>query len=107
VSPPRTMSERKRALLALAGVLFPRVGDCGVYHGGVADDAVTTDEERTVEVLRLSASGVTIWTRFVHAKGMRVHGEGRTVHRWVRLREQAKVYVSNGTYGPVGTATFR
>lgn len=98
------MSEKKRAFFALRGDVFPRIGDRGTYHGGVADDAATTDVERTVEVVRLSASGTTVWTRFLYTKGQLEHGDGQLLHRWVR--ETNHVYAGNGFSGPVGTVTF-
>jgi hypothetical protein len=99
------MSEKKRAFLALRGDVFPRIGDRGTYHGGIPDDLITTDVERTVEIVRLSASGTTIWTRFLYAKGQLEHGDGQQSHRWARKTNH--VYIGNGFSGPVGKVTFR
>jgi len=81
---PRTMSEKTRAFLAIQGQVFPRVGDRGLFSEGFAgiDAEFSDDNERVVEVLRLSATGHTLWGRFVHPIGQQRFGEGRSIQRW-------------------------
>lgn len=119
MSTTRTMSERMRAFLALAGQVYPREGDTGTYYGGPSDDKLrairalsagidaefSDDHERTVEVLRVSARGHVIWTRFLHHEGQRRYGEGMLRHRW--LRDGAHVYYSTGSHAPIGGVYFR
>ena len=107
MSPPRTMSEKTRAFLALRGDVFPRVGDRGIFSPGFEEiDAVfSDDEQRTVEVMRVSATGATIWARFVHPEGQRSFGSGMTTHRW--SRSENMIYYGAGTHAPFGELRFR
>lgn len=103
----RTLSEKQRAFLALRGEVFPRVGDRAVYTVGSGVDADYSDDaERTVEVVRVSQTGATIWTRFVCPAGQQRYGENRpTPHRWSRAA--AGVYYSGGILAPYGELRFQ
>lgn len=77
------MSERRRVLLALQGKRFPREGEHGLF---------TSDIRRgerlhaRVEVVRVSATGQTIWTRFVSERAQQIRAPfGATTHRWWRV----------------------
>ena len=101
------MSDKTRAFLALAGHVYPREGDRGIFSAGVVglkDAEFSDDQERTVEVLRVSARGHVIWTRFLHPEGQRRYGEGMLRHRW--LRDGAHMYYSTGSQAPIGQVYF-
>lgn len=76
---PRTMSERRRAFLALQGNRFPHIGQRG-WWSGPRNELTRRSPRGAVEVVRLSASGKTIWTRFVSAHSRERFG--RESHRW-------------------------
>ncbi len=90
----RTISDRKRAFLALQGTLLPRVGDRAVFvdliFGALFDAEFSDDTARTVEVVRVSSSGATLWTRFVYTRGRDRFGGGQ--HRWRRWIEAPGCY---------------
>lgn len=105
---PRTMSEKTRAFLALRGDVFPREGDLGIFSegfSGIIDAEFSDDKQRTVEVRRVSATGLRIWTRFVHPEGQRRYGEGMLEHLW--KRSENDVYTSSGFHAPIGEIRFR
>lgn len=110
VTKSKTMSQRTRAFLALAGKVYPREGDRGIFSAGNVglvsgrDATFSDDDERTVEVLRVSARGHVIWTRFLHPEGQRRYGEGMLEHRW--LRDGAHMYYSTGSHAPIGQVFF-
>ena len=96
------MSDRRRAFLALQGEQFPLVGKRGWWEGPRIDTS-RRSPRRAVEVVRLSASGRTVWTRFVTAEARRIFGAGS--HRWwlVGRNEHNIAYCSFGNelYGTV------
>ena len=99
------MSDRQRAFQALRGEhRVPRVGDRAIFNPGfgLIDAEFGDDDIRTVEVLRVSASGKTIWTRFVRPEGRKEHGRGVEPQRW--KRGEAAYYWS---YTPFGELRFR
>ncbi len=78
----RTISERKRAFLALQGTVLPRVGDRAVVQGAI--DAEFSDDE-LVEVVRISTSGKTIWTLSLNENGQTRFGtraQWAANHHW-------------------------
>lgn len=76
------MSERQRVLLALQGKRFPRPGDVGLFTARTTDGAVYA----RVEVLRVSPTGQTIWTRFVAPRTqLGWLGAQPPPHRWWRV----------------------
>lgn len=75
----RSMSEQ--AFDALQGVRYPKVGDRAQWVG-VWDKNLRHQYTAAVKVVRISASGKTIWTRFVLARMAKRHGGGP--HRWER-----------------------
>lgn len=86
------MSEARRALFALGGVVFPKAGDVGIYSVRFELTGfrfVEFDESyRSVVVLRVSKSGSTIWTRFTHVEAQSRYGAG--IHEW--RREADRLY---------------
>jgi hypothetical protein len=107
------MSEKRRAFLALRGEFVPRVGERAVYSDGfvriiIADFA--DDAERTVEVVRVSLTGDTVWTRFVKRRAQRAYGKGLAPpHRWRRAKGygfDGRVYYNYGTQSPLGELRF-
>lgn len=86
----RTMSENRRAFLALLGETYPRAGDRAICfednHRGI-DAEFSDDLSRTVEVTRVSETGATIWTRFICPVGQRRFGVGLPLHRWIRIAD--------------------
>ncbi len=101
------MSEKTRAFRALGGDVFPRVGDRGIYSPGIQriDAEFSDDSERTVEVERVSATGATIWTRFVQPAGHQRYAVGHMPHRW--SRGPSGIYWGNGTRAPLGELRFQ
>lgn len=91
--PLRTMSERQRALYALAGRIYPRVGDRAEFRQDKIDAAFEDDADREVEVTHVSVSGQTIWARFMSGTGRRRYGDGP--HRF--RRDSLHFYYSNGS----------
>lgn len=79
MSSRRAMSERQRVLLALQGKRFPCNGDLGLF---TRLSKGTTYHAR-VEVVRVSPTGQTIWTRFVSDVAQQLWGAGP--HRWWRV----------------------
>lgn len=81
----RAMSTKKRTFLALGGVVFPNVGDGGLYFAALPPGArfasAVAERCRNVVVLRVSKSGETIWTRFSHPDRF-----GAGIHEWRRVR---------------------
>ena len=69
------MSERARAMHALAGRYFPYVGDEAEYR------TTATNLSGAVMVTRLSASGNTITVRFL-GEGRRLFGAQRVLQRY-------------------------
>lgn len=98
----RGMSERRRAFFALQGERFPRVGERGWWSGPKPPGERHSPRGR-VEVVRLSASGHTIWTRFTSAHSRKRFGDES--HRWwLRARGPHNIaYCSfgNDLYGTV------
>lgn len=98
------MSERRRAFLALQGERFPQIGARG-WWSGPRNEISRRSPRGAVEVVRLSASGKTIWTRFVseHARSR----FGKESHRWWLLgrSEHNVAYCSFGNE-LYGTVTF-
>ena len=100
----RTLSEKQRAFHALKGDVYPRVGDRGIFSEGFGptiDAAFEDDVVRTVEVLRVSESGKTIWTRFVHPDGYVQYGRGREPQRWLRGAGDGVFYWGQEPFGEV------
>ena len=84
------MSERRRAFVALQGChvpRVPRVGDRGWWSGPSCERHRST--RRAVEVIRVSASGTTIWTRFTSKDSRKRFGNGP--YQW-RLRGGDNIY---------------
>lgn len=98
------MSERHRALLALGGVAIPRVGDRGRYSAvfHLVDGKICefTEDDLAVEVLRVSRTGRTIWTRMAHPSG-RYHF-GAQLFCWQRVENRRYVRAE----GPFPARTF-
>lgn len=96
---PRSISERRRAFLALQGERLPLIGERGKWSGPGPENRWP----RAVEVVRVSASGRTIWTRFVTAESRRRYGSN--THRWwfFGRSPQRMAYCSfgNDLYGTV------
>lgn len=82
MSKPPTMSEKKRAFHALEGQLFPTVGQRARWR-----EVNVKQKPRVVEVVRVSASGLTIWTRFPGPRSRLRYGEH--VNRWERWEGSA------------------
>ena len=89
------MSEQQRVFFALQGKRFPREGDRGLYTGRERVARIThlgvsfLDSARVyggVEVVRLSPTGQTLWTRFVTEAARERWGTG--VHRWWRFPDE-------------------
>lgn len=84
----RTLSERRRAFLAIGGVVFPRVGEVGLYSVRFVlldSRLVDVDEAyRGVVVVRVSQSGATIWARFAHPEGQGRFGAA--IYAWRRTQ---------------------
>jgi len=85
------MSERQRVLFALQGKRFPREGEIGLYTGRERIERISQlgvcfpDSARVyarVEVVRLSPTGQTLWTRFL--TDVARARWGTDVHRWWR-----------------------
>lgn len=72
----RSMTERERALHALAGRYFPRVGDASEIHLGRAPNVFAP-----VVVARLSADGAVVTVRVLGRDGARVFGATRVLSR--------------------------
>ena len=102
---PETVSDKKRAFDALRGITYPRVGQRGRWTGtrylpwGGMKPATAV-----VEVVRISATGKTLWTRFVSQKSTQRYGAGP--HRWERWPGETNYWCGgNGTRrGPGGGA---
>lgn len=92
----RTLSEKKRAFLALRGELFPRVGQVGELRSPDLPDSTERwgDEPQDVVVERLSASGQTIWTRMLLPDGER----SEQLYRWYRIERGDSDRSACGTY---------
>ncbi len=88
----RSMSEQ--AFDALQGVRYPKVGDRARWRG-VWDENLRHQYSALVKVVRISASGKTIWTRFVSASVAKRHGGGP--HRWEGAEDQYYGRHGNGT----------
>jgi hypothetical protein len=109
------MSERQRAFQALRGVRCPHVGDKAWWRGPLT---VETPRNRSLKVsgrsrprakvvvLRVSASGHTIWTRFASVAQREKHGAEE--HRWTLMyrNEESMLYGSHGSAAPLGTVYF-
>ena len=66
-----TKAERERIVLALAGVAIPKVGDLGVVaHAGNPTTVVL------LRVVRVSASGNTLWAWLRGRRTKRLHARG-------------------------------
>lgn len=98
----RGMSERRRAFCALQGERFPQVGQRG-WWSGPRSELSRRSPRGLVEIVRLSASGKTVWTRFITAEARRRFGSES--HRWWLLgrSEHNVAYCSfgNALYGTV------
>lgn len=101
---PRTMSEKRRAFLALCGNTYPRAGDVVWW-----DPALATHDRSLslvpVEVERISRSGSSIWTRFRNREWQQSYGGG--LYRWAlssTLQGQSVVYRSTSYLR--GSVTF-
>jgi len=101
---PRTMSERRRAFLALQGERFPHIGQRGWWFGP-RSELTRRSPRAAVEVVRLSVSGKTIWTRFISEHSRSRFGRGS--HRWWLLgrNDHNVAYCSFGN-SLYGTVTF-
>ena len=100
----RGMSERRRAFLALKGERFPQVRERG-WWSGPRSELSRRSPRGVVEVVRLSGSGKTIWTRFVSARSRKRFGED--IHQWWLLgrSEHNIAYCAFGN-SLYGTVTF-
>lgn len=100
----RGMSERRRAFLGLQGHRFPRIGQKG-WWSGPRSELSRRSPRAVVEVIRLSSSGKTVWTRFVSEYSRRRFGLGKESHRWWLLggdeHNVAYCAFGNSLYGTV------
>lgn len=76
-----SMSETRRVFLAIQGQRFPREGDHGLYTSFLGGIRLHGE----VVVVRVSASGKTIWTRFANRRAQVSLGRGLPEHRWWRV----------------------
>ena len=77
-----SMSERQRVLLALQGIRYPREGDHGLYTSRRSEGV----KHFRVQVVRVSPTGQTIWTRFVTDNARRhLHTWCDHENRWWRV----------------------
>ncbi len=99
----RTMSERTRAFEALKGVRYPTVGERAQWSDIRYDHWVRF----TLVVVRVSASGKTVWTRFV-AGTWETFRYGRGPHRWERWAGDSRYRASawNRDGAPTGVLCF-
>lgn len=74
------MSERERALHALAGRRFPRVGGIGEYITSTAPGFTLARE--SVVVTDLSRDGHVVTVRFFGRDAVRLHGAFRVLRRY-------------------------
>lgn len=80
----RSMSERRRVFLGLQGKRFPREGERGLYT--TSRNGVRLHGE--VEVVRVSPSGQTIWTRFVDRRAQVAFCQHLEQQRWWRASDE-------------------
>lgn len=73
----RSMTERERALHALAGRYFPRVGDASEIHLGRAPEMLAP-----VMVTGLSADGMMVTVRILSREAVRMFGAVRVLSRF-------------------------
>jgi len=92
----KTLSEQKRAFDALKGVLYPNVGDRARWIGTRLSRSKW--DGAVVKVVRVSATGKTIWTRFVSAQANKRYGSGP--HRWERWTDDGPYCCSNDGIRP-------
>jgi len=98
-----SMTERQRVLLALQGKRFPHVGDHGLFT------SLPRHRNRfraRVEVVRVSMTGQTIWTRFVSEVAQKDLGISRETHRWWRLAPMLYRAGCDSECAPFGDISF-
>lgn len=78
---PPSMSERQRVLLALQGKRCPREGEYGLFTSW----GIRRGGHARVEVVRVSSTGKTIWTRFATDGAYQRFGWRGEDHRWWRV----------------------
>jgi len=88
----RTMSENRRAFLALRGELFPHVGKIGQMR--IPSVFFTADIQWPVIVEKVSVNGKTIWTRLLPPYGRQV----ARLERFYRVQDDASRPSSCGRY---------
>jgi hypothetical protein len=98
-----SMTERQRVFLALQGKRFPHVGARGLFtsfrrHG--------KKWRAQVEVVRVSLTGQTIWTRFVTENAQHELGLGLETHRWWRLAPMRYRAGGDSVRAPPGDISF-
>lgn len=95
--PRRGMSETTRAFHALQGRTFPRIGDRGLYKQGFVT---------AVEVVDVTASGLTVTVRFIRSAPRKQFGLTFRVHRRGDLFDGTGWYLPNGRVFPGGEVSF-